>query len=48
MTDEDTRPEAPTDPELDALIASGEDLPSDEEEFASPPEPEARVTPDAP
>lgn len=50
MTDEhaDPRPQAPADPEHDELMAVGEDLPTDAEEFASPPEPEARVTPDAP
>ena len=45
---EDPRPEPPADPEHDELMAVGEDLPTDEEEFAAPPEPEARVTPDAP
>jgi hypothetical protein len=46
----DPRPEAPVDPELEALIAAGEDLPTDEEEDASPPpdDPECRVTPDEP
>lgn len=48
MTDEDTRPAPPADPEHDDLIALGEDLPTDEEEFAAPPEPEARTTPDTP
>jgi hypothetical protein len=47
MTDEDREqlqdPDAdwdredPSDPELDELIARGEDLPDDETEFASPP-----------
>lgn len=53
MIDEDTRPAAPPDPEHDELMAAGENLPTDEEEFASPPpedeaDPESRVTPDAP
>ncbi len=34
---EDTRPPAPVDHEHEALMAAGEDLPTDEEEFASPP-----------
>ncbi len=44
----------PLDPEIDALIAKGEDLPDDTTEFASPPpdddepDPECRVTPDEP
>ncbi len=46
--DADWDREDPADPEIDALISTGEDLPSDDEEFAAPPEPEGRTTPDAP
>lgn len=47
---EDPRPAPPADPEHDELMAVGEDLPTDEEECASPPpdDPESRVTPDEP
>jgi hypothetical protein len=38
----------PADPELDELIALGEDLPTDEEEFAMPPDAEARLAPEVP
>jgi hypothetical protein len=36
------------DPEHDALLSWGEDLPDDEDEFASPPDQDARVAPEVP
>ena len=40
--------DVPPDPAHDALIALGEDLPDDEEEFGTPPGQDGRVTPEPP
>jgi hypothetical protein len=40
--------DVPPDPEHDALMSWGEDLPDDEEEFAMPPDEEARMSPEVP
>ena len=40
--------EAPPDPEHDELMALGEDLPTDEEEFAAPAAAESRLVPEIP
>ena len=41
-------PDAPPDPEHDALLSWGEDLPDDAEEFAMPPDDDARMIPEVP
>jgi hypothetical protein len=43
-----TAVEVPPDPEHDALMSWGEDLPDDDEEFAMPPDEDARITPEVP